>query len=151
MANPTSTLHLRPATKADVPSLVGLWYACFFQYGTIARLFPDTEAVRNWYSDGFELCIEGKGENGVSIMVGVESLDGGEKEEVVSYVKYMTEPPTHIRKWQETWGIIPPNSGLDEQAIEDDFFAPMARQHAIVMKGIEHLCMSPRFPIAPFL
>ncbi|CAG8959033.1 hypothetical protein HYFRA_00012193 [Hymenoscyphus fraxineus] len=138
MVDPTSTLRLRPATKADVPSLVGLWYACFFQYGTVARLFPDTEAVRKWYRDGFELCIEGKGENGVSIMVGVESLGGGEKEEVVS-------------KWQETWGTIPLNSGLDEQAIEDDFFAPMARQHAIVMKGKEHLCMSPRFPIAPFL
>lgn len=82
-----SEFILRPATKSDVPSLVALWYKCFFDpIPLVQKLFPDTEVVRGWYGKGFEKLISKEG-NGVRFVVAVELDEEGVEGKVVGFTK----------------------------------------------------------------
>lgn len=133
------TFTLSPATVADVPGILDVWYAANGDSKNM-QVFVATPGIREYLAECYTRSIEeGQG----VVMVMAEEAEG-EKRRVGAYAKASFEkggqPPSD---WRTRWTAEVPDT-IPTEAVEA-FWAAIERQRAEVMGSRAHWCKKPPF------
>ncbi|GLI74783.1 hypothetical protein PoHVEF18_003031 [Penicillium ochrochloron] len=84
-----STLKLEPATLEDVPAITELWFAAFTD-PDMQHLFPNTPAMRQWWTDANRNDMINKPFQKYIKVVDTQSTDEQGRPRLVAYAKWDT-------------------------------------------------------------
>lgn len=134
------TFTLSPATPADIPGILDVWYAAYSSSTKIQTM--NTPAVRAYLAECYARSIE---EEQDAVMVMTEETEGA-KRRVGAFAKLSLEKGGQpLADWRARWRAELPES-LPAEVLEA-FWAPISRQRVVVMGERAHMCMKPETPL----
>jgi hypothetical protein len=99
--------------------------------------FPRTPAVLDWFTKGITRSMQEEKQHSNFLVMTDEQPDG--KRRVASWAKWVVEQPGGPSDWRFRWGGELAE-GMSEDAVGQNFFDPMARQHSATTEGRKHYC-----------
>lgn len=132
-------LRLEEVTLEDVPVLTEVWFAAFTDPG-IRRIWPDTPAVRNWWTEGNRHDLIHKPFQRYVKVVDPDSKDANGRPRIAAFAKWDTSMPRERGRRYPPWTQDQPGQVCDE------FIAKEEAERLRVMGDLKHYCKGPLGP-----
>ncbi|SCN65436.1 uncharacterized protein FFB20_01653 [Fusarium fujikuroi] len=124
-------LRLEEVTLEDVSVLTEVWFAAFTDPG-IRRIWPDTPAVRNWWTEGNRHDLIHKPFQRYVKVVDPDSKDANGRPRIAAYAKWDTSMPRERGRRYPPWTQDQPGQ------VCDDFIAKEEAERLRVMGDLKH-------------
>jgi hypothetical protein len=134
MTNPgPSTLKVEKVVLDDIPTLTEVWFAAFTD-PEIRRIWPDTPAVRKWWTDTNHHDLLHKPFQHYIKVVDPETLDAKGRPRIAAFAKWDTSMPRERGRRYPPW--------TKDQAGKtcDEFIAKEEKERLRVMGDERHYC-----------
>lgn len=138
------SLRLKEVTLEDVPVLTEVWFAAFTD-PEIRRIWPDTPAVRNWWTEGNRHDLIHKPFQRYVKVVDPDSKDVNGRPRIAAFAKWDTSMPHERGRRYPAWTEDQPGQVCDE------FIAKEEAERLRVMGDQKHYCKGPLGPCTPDL
>ncbi|KAF5669901.1 hypothetical protein FCIRC_9086 [Fusarium circinatum] len=125
------SLRLEQVTLDDVPVLTEVWFAAFTDPG-IRRIWPDTPAVRNWWTQGNRHDLTHKPFQRYVKVVDPDSKDANGRPRIAAFAKWDTSMPCERGRRYPPWTEDQPGQ------VCDDFIAKEEAERLRVMGDQKH-------------
>ncbi|KAI7764156.1 hypothetical protein LZL87_006538 [Fusarium oxysporum] len=111
--NLKALVSLEEVTLEDVPILTEVWFAAFTDPG-IRRIWPDTPAVRNWWTEGNRHDLIHKPFQRYAKVVDPDSKDANGRPRIAAFAKWDTSMPRERGRRYPPWTEDQPGQVCDE-------------------------------------
>jgi hypothetical protein len=134
MENPDArTLRIEKVVQKDIPTLTEIWFAAFTD-PEIRRIWPDTPAVRKWWTDANHHDLLHKPFQHYVKVVDPETRDIRGEPRIAAFAKWDTSMP------KERGRRYPPWTEDQSKQICDEFIDKEERERLRVMGNDRHYC-----------
>jgi hypothetical protein len=128
-----STLKLEPATLEDVPAITELWFSAFTD-PDMQHLFPNTPAMRQWWTDANRNDMINKPFQKYIKVVDTQSTDEQGRPRLVAYAKWDLSKLSDRGRRYPAWHEEQPGDECEA------FFGGVDQDRIRIMGDLRHYC-----------
>lgn len=129
----SKTLRVEKVVLDDIPTLTEVWFAAFTDPG-IRRIWPDTPAVRKWWTDANHHDLLHKPFQHYIKIIDPQTQDVQGRPRIAAFAKWDTSMPSERGRRYPPWTEDQPGQVCDE------FIAKEERERLRVMGDQKHYC-----------